>query len=197
MTICHATRDRTNPYNQIVTTIPQANGHAASHNGPIFTPAGPAPWGDIIPPIQGLPGGQNWPEGQGILANGCEVQPDPGPMPAATIGQVECDGTTPTLEVTVSNDADATASANFAIVVDLDLVETVGPIAPGDSQTVTNADERLRAEENQTATVDVRSGGEVIASEVISVDCGLPPPQESRSPRAWCAARVGPRATWQ
>ena len=34
----------------------------------------------------------------------------------------------------------------------------------------------LGARENQTFTVEVRSGGEVIASEVISVDCAPPPP---------------------
>ena len=176
MTICHRTNDRTNPYNQITVTIPQANGHAAEHNGPIFTPDGPRPWGDIIPPIPGLPGGQNWPEGQAILDNGCEVEPDPGPLPDAVIGEVECDGAVPSLEVTVSNDPDATAPATFTIFVDGDLVQTVGPVAPGDSQTVTLTGGALAPGENQTFTVEVRSGGEVIASEVVSVDCAPPPP---------------------
>ncbi len=65
VTICHRTFDRTNPYNQIVVTIPQANGHAALHEGPIFTADGPRPWGDIIPPIPGLPNGQTGPTVKG------------------------------------------------------------------------------------------------------------------------------------
>jgi hypothetical protein len=176
VTICHRTISRTNPYNQITVTIPQANGHAALHTGPIFTPGGPRPWGDIIPPIPALPDGQNWPDGQGILANGCEVEPDPGPLPDAVIGEVECDGAAPSLEVTVSNDPDATAPAFFAIFVDGDPVQTVGPIAPGETQTVTLTSAGLLVREDQTFTVEVRSGGEVIASEVISVDCEPPPP---------------------
>jgi hypothetical protein len=176
VTICHRTFDRTNPYNQIVVTIPQANGHAALHEGPIFTTDGPRPWGDIIPPIPGLPNGQNWPEGQGLLNDGCEAEPDPGPLPDAVIGEVACDGAVPSLEVTVSNDPDATAPATFTIFVDGGLVQTVGPVAPGDSQAVTVTGGGLQARENQTFTVEVRSGGEVIASEVISVDCAPPPP---------------------
>ena len=175
VTICHATRDRTNPYDQITVTIPQANGHAAVHNGPIFAPARQARWGDIIPPIPGLSGGQNWPAGRGILANGCEVQPDPGPLPGAAIGELECDGPVPSLDITVSNDADATAPATFTIFVDGDLVQAVGPIAPGADQTVTLTGPALVAGEDQTFTVDVRSGGVVVASEVVSVDCTPPP----------------------
>ena len=45
---------------------------------------------DIIPPILDLPNGQNWPDGQGILKNGCEVKPDPGPLPDAVFGEVDC-----------------------------------------------------------------------------------------------------------
>ena len=178
VTICHRTADRTNPYNQITPTIPHAiTGHANRHEGPIFTPDGPRPWGDIIPPIPGLPGGQNWPEGRDILDNGCEVEPDPGPLPDAVIGEVECVGTTPSLEVTVSNDADATADALFNIFVESVLEPPpVGPIAPGDSETVTVTGGGLAARENLTFTVEVRSGGDVIASEVISVDCAPPPP---------------------
>ena len=176
VTICHRTFDRTNPYNHISVTIPFAKGHADEHNGPIFSPDGPRPWGDIVPPISSLPEGQNWPEGRDILDNGCEVPPDPGPLPSAAIGEVECAGVTPSLEVTVSNDADATDPAFFNIFVDGDLVQTVGPIPPGGSQAVTLTGGGLAARENQTFTVEVRSGGEVIAAEVVSVDCDPPPP---------------------
>ncbi len=34
----------------------------------------------------------NWPEGESVLDNGCEVQPDVGPLPTATIGGLECVG---------------------------------------------------------------------------------------------------------
>ena len=85
--------------------------------------------------------------------------------------------------MTVSNDADATAPAFFTIFVDGDLVQTVGPIAPGDSQTVTLTGGGLPARENQTFTVEVRSGGEVIAAEVVSVDCDPPPPPGCRAHR--------------
>ena len=176
VTICHRTFDRTNPYNQITVTIPFAKGHAAQHDGPIYTPDGPRGWGDIIPPIPDLPNGHNWPEGRAILNDGCEVKPDPGPLPDAVIGEVECVGAVPSLEVTVSNDPDATAPALFNIFADDTLVQTVGPVAPGDSETVTLTAGPLGARENQTFTVEVRSGGEVIASEVISVDCAPPPP---------------------
>ena len=156
MTICHRTADPTNPYNQITVTIPHARtGHADLHHGPIFRPGGPRPWGDIIPPISSLPNGQNWPEGRDILNNGCEIPPDPGPLPSATIGEVACTGTTPSLEVTVSNDADATAPASFGILVDGDLEQTVGPLDPGQSETVTLTGGGLTARENETFTVQV------------------------------------------
>ena len=81
--ICHRTNSETNPYNNIVVAKSAAiNGHAG-HTGPIFGPD-VEDWGDIIPPIvPGLPDGLNWPEGRAILDNGCEMEPDPGPMPEA------------------------------------------------------------------------------------------------------------------
>jgi hypothetical protein len=177
VTICHRTADRTNPYDQLSVALPQvAEGHALLHTGPVFTPDGPRPWGDIIPPNPSVPNGKNWPEGRPILDNGCEVEPDPGALPSATIGEVVCTGTVPSLDVTVSNDADATAPAFFAIVVDGDVAQTAGPIAPGESATVTLTAAGLAARENQTFTVQVRSGGQVIAAEVITVDCEPPPP---------------------
>ena len=83
VTICHRTFDRTNPYNQITVTIPFAKGHAAQHDGPIYTPDCTRGWGDIIPPIPDLPNGHNWPEGRDILNDGCEVA---GPRPASRRG---------------------------------------------------------------------------------------------------------------
>ncbi len=194
VTICHRTRSRLNPYNQI--TIAESaiitRGHSG-HTGPIFAP-GVEQWGDIIPPAPPeFPGGMNWPEGQSVLDNGCEVRPDVGPLPSAEIGAVECVGTNPQLDVTVANGADATAPAIFTILVDGVVVETVGPLAPGESQTVTLTGDPgggLDGQENQTFTVEVRSGGEVIATQVITVDCPPPPPDVELSAELVCLGEV-------
>ena len=60
--ICHATESGTNPYVfETPATMGALMGHVGHHQGR-----------DIIPPIPGsLPDGQNWPEGEGFLANGC------------------------------------------------------------------------------------------------------------------------------
>ncbi len=174
--ICHRTNSQTNPYNQIAVARSAAiEAHARVHTGPIFTP-GATTWGDIVPPLPPeLPNGLNWPEGRPILNNGCEMEPDVGPLPAATIGDVQCTGADPSVEVTVSNGADATRPAFFAIAVDGAVVDRVGPIAPGASQTVVLTDV-LAGLEDQTVTIEVRSGGEVVASRVVTVDCVGPPP---------------------
>jgi hypothetical protein len=194
VTICHRTSSRLNPYNQI-TLAEEAvirRGHSG-HTGPIFAP-GVENWGDIIPPIPPeLPGGLNWPEGQSDLSNGCEVKPDVGPLPSASIGEAACVGTTPQVDVTVSNGAAATAPAFFTIRVDGVVVETVGPVAPGESQTVTLTGDPgggLEGQENQTITVEVRSGGEVVDSRVITVDCPPPPPDVDVSAQLVCAGQV-------
>jgi hypothetical protein len=193
VTICHRTNSRLNPYNNI-TIAEEAvirRGHSG-HTGPIFAP-GVEDWGDIIPPVPGLPGGLNWPEGQSVLNDGCEAQPDVGPLPSASIGQAQCVGTTPQIDVTVSNGADATAPAFFTILVDGAVVETVGPVAPGDSRTVTLTGDPgggLEGQENQTITVAVRSGGEVIDSRVITVDCPPPPPDVDVTAQLVCVGEV-------
>ncbi len=174
--ICHRTNDPTNPYNQQSPSFPQAEGHALNHTGPIFTPGGPRPWGDIIPPNPAVPDGKNWPAGESILANGCEVEPDPGPLPSATIGDLVCTGTDPSIEVRVSNDAKATAPASFTILVNGAAVQTAGPVAPGGSQTVTLTAAELGPLEDETVTITVRSEGNVVASSVLTIDCAPPPP---------------------
>jgi hypothetical protein len=191
VTICHRTNSNTNPYNQIAVSEASAIAGHASHTGPIFTP-GADNWGDIIPPIRpGLPDGLNWPEGRPILDNGCETAPpDVGPQPSASIGEVACVGTTPSVEVTVTNGPEATAPARFTILVDGALVETVGPVAPGDSETVLLGGPGLATRENLTFTVEVRSGGEVIDSRVITVDCAPGPPQVGIDAQLTCAGDV-------
>ena len=174
VTICHRTNSRTNPYNQIVVSESSAISGHASHRGPIFGP-GVENWGDIIAPIRpGLPAGRNWPAGRAILNNGCEMQPDVGPLPTATVAAAECDGTVPVLDGTVTNDADATSTATIEILINGTVVETVGPLAPGESEDVEldgEPGDPLDGLEDTTVTVEARSGGEVIGSRVFTVDC--------------------------
>lgn len=176
VTICHRTNSRTNPYNQIeVAKSAAINGHAG-HTGPIFGPD-VENWGDIIPPIEpGLPDGLNWPEGRAILNNACEMDPDVGPVPRARVGDLGCVGTTPSLTVKVGNTDDATQPAFFKILIEGSVVRVVGPVAPGASETVVLSTE-LQPYEDQTVTIEVRSGGDVIASRVVTVDCAPTPPQ--------------------
>jgi hypothetical protein len=191
VTICHRTNSRTNPYNQIVVSTSSAIEGHAGHTGPIFGPD-VEDWGDIIAPIRpGLPRGRNWPEGRAILRNGCEMEPDVGPEPSAVEGDVECIGTTPSAVVTVTNGADATRPAFFRIFVAGAPVRLVGPLAPGASETVVLSAE-LQPYEDQTFTVEVRSGGKVVASRVVTVDCAAAPPRIETQTSLECGRR-GPR----
>ena len=171
--ICHRTNSPTNPYNQIAVARSSVISAHGDHVGPIFEP-GADEWGDIIPPVPGLPLGRNWPEGSNVLNNGCEMEPDVGPLPTATIGDAECTGTAPSVEVTVSNDPDATQPAFFAILVDGAVVERVGPVPPGQSQTVVLEGGVGALQEDETFAIEVRSAGEVVAGRVVTVDCGGP-----------------------
>jgi|tagenome__1003787_1003787.scaffolds.fasta_scaffold20938096_3 hypothetical protein len=187
VTICHRTRSRTNPYNQIVVSRAAAVAGHADHVGPIFGPDFEE-WGDIIPPIRpGLPSGLNWPEGRAVLQDGCELDPDVGPEPRARVGDVGCVGTTPSLTVKVGNSDDATQPAFFKILVDGSVVRVVEPVAPGASETVVLSAE-LQPYEDQTVTIEVRSGGDVIASRVVTVDCIPAPPQVETDARLVCGS---------
>jgi uncharacterized membrane protein YgcG len=191
VTVCHRTNSRTNPYNQqAIAESSAVEGHA-SHDGPIFGPD-VASWGDIIPPIRpDLPDGLNWTaEGRAIWENGCEMPPDPGPIPGASIGDVACSGATPTVTVTVSNAADATDPATFTIRVNGTDVQTVGPVAPGDSQTVTITG----APEDTIAVIEVLSEGTVLDGAVVTADCAPgPAPAIALQSRFTCAGTT-PRA---
>ena len=175
VTICHRTNSHTNPYNQIAVAESSVLSAHADHTGPVFTP-GADNWGDIIPPIDpGLPNGLNWPEGRDVLENGCEMKPDVGPLPAASIGDVACAGTDGQVEVVVRNGIGATAPASYVIRVEGTVVAEAGPVAPGDTEVVLVD---LAAFEDQTVTVEVSSGGEVVDSRVVTVDC-VPAPEPS------------------
>ncbi|WP_269938289.1 InlB B-repeat-containing protein [Arthrobacter sp. HY1533] len=72
VTFCHASSSSNNPYGDPQTTSFESfkRGHA-NHTGPVY----PAPgWGDIYPPNNYQPAGQNWDAaGQAIFYNGCRV----------------------------------------------------------------------------------------------------------------------------
>lgn len=78
VTICHARSAENNPYGPQAITVSVSsiitgpNGHD-THDGPVFPEDD---WGDIIPPFQhegGFYPGKNWPEGQAILDNDCQI----------------------------------------------------------------------------------------------------------------------------
>jgi hypothetical protein len=78
VTICHARSAENNPYGPQAITVSVSsiitgpNGHD-THDGPLFPEDG---WGDIIPPFVhegGAYPGKNWPEGQAILENDCQI----------------------------------------------------------------------------------------------------------------------------
>lgn len=85
--ICHATGSNSNPY---VTESPNiqndgslSGGHL-NHTGPLYPSAD---WGDIIPPYTHGSfsyAGMNWPSGQAIWANGCNIPGAPTPTPSPT-----------------------------------------------------------------------------------------------------------------
>lgn len=87
-TICHRTNSVTNPYRVITVDYAAINGRKnndhSHHTGPVATSQTVAQnlkdaktkWGDIIPPVSGVNGGQNWTnEGQNIYNNGCKYIP--------------------------------------------------------------------------------------------------------------------------
>ena len=98
VTLCHRTNSETNPY--VVITVDKAsvfknNGHDSHDEGGVYQPGDKARgvrWGDIIPPFSYFAGphdqtesqypGLNYgPDGQAILANGCQVPGPPPPPP--------------------------------------------------------------------------------------------------------------------
>ena len=101
--ICHRTNSVTTPYVLITVANSAADGIAGkgegqgdhyanpSHQGPIFDAEihtrSSDDWGDIIPPMEGIHEGRNWPEeGQATYDNGCirgDSIPEPGEIQIA------------------------------------------------------------------------------------------------------------------
>ncbi len=80
VTICHATASEDSPYVLMTISVNSvANSGHLEHTGPLYPQVG---WGDVIPPIEGVTPGLNWPAGQGLLENGCvPVAPPIDPWP--------------------------------------------------------------------------------------------------------------------
>jgi LPXTG-motif cell wall-anchored protein len=83
VTICHARAAETNPYGPQAITVSVSsiitgpNGHDMHGDDNAVFPE--EDWGDIIPPFQhegGFYAGKNWPEGQAILNNDCQIPGD-------------------------------------------------------------------------------------------------------------------------
>jgi hypothetical protein len=83
VTICHRTNSATNPYVKITVDVSavdgQGNNDHSQHTGPLVSSTADAQtlkdnhvkWGDIIPPVEGVTDGLNWPAGETVLENGC------------------------------------------------------------------------------------------------------------------------------
>lgn len=94
VTICHATHSESNPYVEITVDHAAVDGEKKNdhshHTGPIWyagAKAAGVDWGDIIPPVPGVNPGQNWADGEAILAAGCDIGQDEEeqtPTPTAT-----------------------------------------------------------------------------------------------------------------
>lgn len=100
VTLCHRTASFSNPYVEI--TVDQnsvlSQGHG-SHTGGVYPAAG---WGDIIPPFDGY-AGLNWtPEGQTILASGCDAAKARGKV---TLCHATSSKTNPYVLITVDRNA--------------------------------------------------------------------------------------------
>jgi len=81
VTICHRTNSTSSPY--VLETVSvnsiDNSGHL-QHTGPIYPQVdADGNWGDVIPPYEGNNAGVNWPAGEGLLDNGCQVVSPPEP----------------------------------------------------------------------------------------------------------------------
>jgi len=137
--ICHATSSMSNPYtvNSVDTSSVDEegnkflNGHG-DHTGPVFDSVNPpASWGDIIPPFtdpeseKSFPG-LNWPAGEAIWSNGCQV-PTMSPTPTPTETSPSPTETSPSPTETSPTPTETSPSPTET---------TVSP-SPGDTATVT------------------------------------------------------------
>jgi hypothetical protein len=101
--ICHRTDAANNPYSTIQVDPSSIDGdnanepggqgdHFLEHTGPLASSEEVAQqlkndgieWGDIIPPLEGVHEGLNWPEGQAIFENNCNFVTPPTTAPPPT-----------------------------------------------------------------------------------------------------------------
>lgn len=136
VTICHRTASQTNPY--VVLTVDENSvdgvagnsGGVADHYGEHVGPIGPIPvgeWGDIIPPVVPYHTGLNWPAGEAIWENDCNIPTPTTETPTtetptteegATTTEAPTTTTIPSTSVPVPTTAPSTSSS----------VEAGGPV---------------------------------------------------------------------
>lgn len=80
ITICHATRSNTHPYDEQSPSVEAILAGHDDHDGPVWFDGTTEAWGDIIPPFEydgGSYAGKNWTtEGQAIWNDGCGEEDD-------------------------------------------------------------------------------------------------------------------------
>lgn len=112
-TICHATGSETNPYVKITPSEAGVfNGHLGDHQD----------GEDIIPPFeyQGETYSQNWPEGQAIFENDCEV-------PVVTTTTVPKESTTTAPAVTTTNPSETSTVPERQTEITAETLPVTGP----------------------------------------------------------------------
>ncbi len=149
VTICHATSSTSNPYtvNSVNTSSVDEegnkflNGHG-DHTGPVFDPANPpASWGDIIPPFtnpetgNSFPG-MNWPAGEAIWANGCQV-PTMSPSPTMTSPTPTDTSPTPTETSPTPTETSPTPTETSPTPTETSPSPTETTVSPSPGSTVT------------------------------------------------------------
>ena len=152
--ICHATNSVSNPYtvNSVNTSSVDEegnkflNGHG-DHTGPVFDPADPpASWGDIIPPITNPDTGTtfpglNWPAGEAIWTNGCQVPTmSPSPTmtsPSPTETSPSPTETSPTPTETSPTPTETSPSPGSTVTVTATVTATQVIVVPGPGVTTT------------------------------------------------------------
>ena len=181
--ICHAASSTSNPYVKATVDVNSTDlsGHE-SHTGPLFEEGMTSGWGDIIPPIAGiLPEGRNWPAGQAILENNCNlVKPSPTPTPTETTSPTptptETTSPTPTPTETTSPTPTPTGTSTPAPTTP----STSAPVpAPVTTVTPASPETPVPIDADEVAPVEIADPGALPEEDEPSVVQPASPQQSS------------------